>query len=240
MLRFKDARSAWFTFGSLATLASVLVVARVRAEGAPAGAGALTYSGRLEDAAGEPLEGPRNVALAVYDSASAGARVCELQPTEVGLEHGRFDLALPADCAGAVAQSPNLWVEVQVDGASLGRAKLGAVPYALEAQHAVSASTADVARTLADGPIDGALTSFTIPGATLAAPCVLTAGQIVDCTCPAGSFVHAAGADAGAATGAHVRESRALNATTWRLTCAAGTADVRCRTYHLMCSRVGP
>jgi hypothetical protein len=55
---------------------------------------------------------------------------------------GRFQLALP-DCQAAVGASPDLWLEAIVDGKSLGRTKLGAVPYAIEASHAVSADSAD-------------------------------------------------------------------------------------------------
>jgi hypothetical protein len=36
------------------------------------------------------------------------------------------------------AREPDLWAEVVVDGASLGRAKLGAVPFAVEAAHAMA------------------------------------------------------------------------------------------------------
>ncbi len=38
--------------------------------------------------------------------------------------------------------NPDLWIEVQVEGSLLGRSKLGAVPYALEAGRASDAAGA--------------------------------------------------------------------------------------------------
>ena len=71
---FRKARPLWFTLAALTAVGSVLIVVRVRAEGVPSGAGALTYSGRLESAAGEPLSGPRNIGLALHNAATAGTK----------------------------------------------------------------------------------------------------------------------------------------------------------------------
>jgi hypothetical protein len=62
--------------------------------------------------------------------------------TSIALDSGRFSVALPDTCATAVKASPDAWAEVLVDGASLGRTKIGAVPYALEAGHATNADNA--------------------------------------------------------------------------------------------------
>ena len=59
---------------------------------------------------------------------------------------GRFSVPLPAACATAVQGNPNVFVEVIVDRTPLGRAKAGAVPYAIEAGHATSADTASGAQ----------------------------------------------------------------------------------------------
>lgn len=66
--------------------------------------------------------------------------------------NGRFSIPLPDDCTTKVGSNAQVWVEVLVGPmantvASLGRAKLGAVPYAVEADHAVSASSAATAAT---------------------------------------------------------------------------------------------
>jgi hypothetical protein len=82
-------------------------------------------------------------------SASASSNlVCDSgTPTKIGLTSGRFSIGLPDACATAVKGSPNLYVEVLVDptgsgATSLGRTKISAVPYALEAGHATAADTA--------------------------------------------------------------------------------------------------
>jgi hypothetical protein len=82
------------------------------------------------------------------------------------------------------------------------------------------------------------LRTFTVPGVALAAPCLPAASSttVIDCVCPAGTSVVSGGGDAGAGSGRFLRESRALNATTWRISCAAGTADAVCATYNVMCT----
>ena len=106
-----------------------------RALGIPA-AGALTYAGILEDAAGTPISGAKNIALEVYDAASAGTIVCQVSSQSYTLVSGRFEIPLPDTCAAAVEATPDLWIDVLVDGASTGRSKLGAVPFAIEARRA--------------------------------------------------------------------------------------------------------
>jgi hypothetical protein len=55
---------------------------------------------------------------------------------------GRFRIALDPSCKGAINANPNVYVEVVDNAVSLGRAKVGAVPFAVEADHAVSATNA--------------------------------------------------------------------------------------------------
>jgi hypothetical protein len=90
--------------------------------------------------------------------------------------NGRFRIPLAASCKPAINANPNAYVEV-IDGAnSLGRAPIGAVPYAVEADHAVNAtnaasaayaadaghaSTADTATQAANAPIVSAWQSYT-------------------------------------------------------------------------------
>ncbi|MFZ5893425.1 MAG: hypothetical protein ACOY0T_20355 [Myxococcota bacterium] len=115
-----------------------LGVQRVRAAGIPA-TEVLTYSGQLLLADGTPVNGPRNIALAVYDAAVAGNRVCDVVSSEVVIVDGRFQIPLGDACVVAVRTFPDLWVDVQVDGATVGRSKLGAVPYAVQAAEASAA-----------------------------------------------------------------------------------------------------
>ena len=67
---------------------------------------------------------------------------------------------------------------------------------------------------------------------------------IVDCTCPAGTFVLNGGGDAGGNTGKYMRENRQNGPATWRVTCAGGpngaTGDALCQTYSLTCNQISP
>lgn len=123
--------------GVYAAGVTLWLVTRAFAGGAPEDA--LRYTGTLTDAAGEPVSGRRRLQLQVWDRASAGTLRCSIGPSEQQLIDGRVSLELPLACSRAVQETPSLWLEVLVDGTSLGRSKLGSVPYALEATHALSA-----------------------------------------------------------------------------------------------------
>jgi hypothetical protein len=141
-------------------------VSRARAGGIPA-AQALTYSGVLTDASGTPLVGSKSILVQLYDQATGGTAQCTIGPTVVTLAAGAFKVALPDTCAAAVHATPDLWVDVFVDGASVGRSKLGAVPYAVEADHASTATQASRlvlkrgAQSLSVGPYCGSTAATT-------------------------------------------------------------------------------
>ncbi len=106
---------------------------------------ALTYSGTLTDLNGAPLTGSKNVLLQLYAMATGGTALCASTPTSVMLVAGTFQVPLGDDCIDVVHANPDLWIDVLIDGASIGRSKVGAVPFAVEAdtaQHAASANTA--------------------------------------------------------------------------------------------------
>lgn len=117
---------------------------QVLAEGAPA-QGALYYSGTLErdDAA---ASGDYTITLTLYDAATGGQELCEVE-SQTTIESGRFRIDA-SGCADAVREEPDTWAAVSFEGgdgvtrAIDGRSKIGAVPYALEADHAVNASNA--------------------------------------------------------------------------------------------------
>lgn len=118
--------------------------------------GALTYSGLLQDSAGAPLSEPQWVEVKFWNDVTASApnnQVCDTgTPAAIGLVNGRFSIQLPDQCTTGVGNDPQVWAEVFVGAtpsavASLGRAKIGAVPYAVEASHAVSAVNATMAGT---------------------------------------------------------------------------------------------
>jgi len=113
-------------------------VRHVRADGI-APTGALTYTGTLEEANGTPAAGTKEVKISLFDAESGGVEKCTVTKA-VSLVVGRFSVLLPDNCTQASRETPNLWAEIVVDGASLGRTKIGTVPYAVEAERATQAS----------------------------------------------------------------------------------------------------
>lgn len=131
------------TFAALALAlgsGGTLIVQQVRAAGVPK-TGALTYAGVLALPDGTSVQGTKNIGLAVYDAASNGNLLCQVMSAPVPVQGGHFQVALPDVCLVAVQSNSDVWVDVQVDGGSVGRSKLGAVPYAIEAQRAAGASS---------------------------------------------------------------------------------------------------
>jgi hypothetical protein len=194
---------------------------------------AMYYAGTLTEG-GQLANGPRSISVNIWPDATS-------QGTPL-----------------AINANNNAYIEVIDGSTSLGRTPIGAVPYAVEADHAsnadnaanaaysadaghsVIADNANSASSLAIGGASGGLRDFTVLSNAFAAPCVLVPGLIatVDCTCPTGSYLVSGGAfvnDPG-----DIRESRPLDTTTWRVTCASGGNDVLCNGYQVLCSRVGP
>jgi hypothetical protein len=133
----------WFLPGLVLTCGTMAgyAMGMTRAEGIP-GTGALTYSGILEDDSGTPLTGNKNIQIALLDDVSGGNKLCETSSQSIALVRGRFEVVLPDECVDQVKTKADTWIEVTVDGSPLQRAKIGAVPYAVEARHAMSADSA--------------------------------------------------------------------------------------------------
>ncbi len=118
---------------------------------------ALTYAGLLEDGTG-PVNGSHNIQVIFYDAATAGNNLCQSTTAPLQIVDGHFSVLLPDLCTtkvGGATGSPNVWVDVLVDGSDTGRTKIGAVPYAIEANHATNADNATTAATAnaAGGPL---------------------------------------------------------------------------------------
>jgi hypothetical protein len=158
----------------LATTATAIALgyglARVRADGAPT-TQPLWYSGTVANAQGTPLEDYHQVTLRLFESDHAPMQggetaVCMVDAKDTRMMSGHFRVDA-SSCAAALQKHPDLFVELTVDsGTPFDRAKIGAVPFALEAQHAVTASEAR-----------GALAAQIVPAGMIA----MFAG-----TCPAG------------------------------------------------------
>jgi hypothetical protein len=153
-------------------------VRAARADGIPA-TSALSYAGVLEDPTG-PVNGPHNIGVSLYDAASGGHLLCEAASAEVTVVAGHFGVPLPDDCTASVGANPDVWLDVFVDGSDTGRTKIGAVPYAAEAAHAVEASHAATADQ-ATGALQQAVTTLQQQVASLqAAPAPLVHADKID------------------------------------------------------------
>jgi hypothetical protein len=131
---------AVFLGGALIGVIGTLV-SRVGAGGVPA-TGALRYAGKFEDAEGKPVTGEHALQVNLWKDAESKLPLCLTEPKKQQLDGGYFSIVLPDNCAELVHMHKNLLSEVLLDGVSMGKAKLGAVPYALEATHAISADAA--------------------------------------------------------------------------------------------------
>jgi hypothetical protein len=126
----------------VASTLAALLARRALAGGIPA-TGTMSYSGTLQDASGALLTGNHNIELKLWSTVSGGADpLCTTGSHAVELQGGRFSVPLPEKCTSMVKANSDTFADVLVDGASLGRTKLGAVPYAVEAGHATNADSA--------------------------------------------------------------------------------------------------
>jgi hypothetical protein len=134
------ATTAWMRFG--------------RASGIPTST-PLFYAGTLHES-GAPVTGQRAITLILWDSETETASAnnqCQTTSPTTEISNGRFRIALDASCTDAVSANPDLWIEVIVGATSLGRKKLGAVPYAIEARAATTASGPLAAQLVPPGAV---------------------------------------------------------------------------------------
>ena len=120
---------------------------RSPAGGAPT-ATPLSYGGVL-DVGGVPVEGMRSITVRLWDAATGGTAACTTVSPTTAVAAGRWRVTLDDACAAAARANPNLWAEVIVDATTFPRAKVGAVPYALEAGRAAAPSRMPATRLAA-------------------------------------------------------------------------------------------
>src|SRR5437762_590470 len=117
---------------------------RAHAEGAPR-TQPLFYRGTLVNADGSAATGSHKVKVTLHDSETTGAPLCASAESAVDVTASRGQFRIPlaggsGDCVAVVHQNAELWVGVTLDGSTTAtRPKLGAVPYALESDHALTA-----------------------------------------------------------------------------------------------------
>jgi microcystin-dependent protein len=126
------------------SLVGVLFVVRAWAGGVPT-EHALVYAGKLEQVDGTPVTGEHAIQVSFWkqaDPPSGEMPLCQYPSELMEVTNGRFSVSLPKTCESAVKSSSDVWVEVALDGVPFAPSKLGAVPYALEAGHALTADRA--------------------------------------------------------------------------------------------------
>jgi hypothetical protein len=114
------------------------------------------------------------------DGTTGGTPLCSTVASTTSVVNGRFRIALASSCKAIVNQNNNVYIEV-IDGTtSLGRSPIGAMPYAVEADHAVNATTATAAAYAGDAghasTADNATNATGASPGTFSVPNTLTVG----------------------------------------------------------------
>lgn len=173
-----NSSSRWLSvLGAGSLVCAGYFVAGAHAEGPP-GSSPLFYAGTLEDD-GALAEGSLPIGVAIFDDADPAppeSRLCDIPSTNRSVSRGRFRIDVSA-CVDAVSDNPDVFVEVTVRGVPLPRQKLGAVPYALEAQRA---QTAAVAEAVAGGAVDAAALANNSVSATAIAAAAVGSSEVAD------------------------------------------------------------
>jgi microcystin-dependent protein len=124
---------------SLAVFAAVAVAGGYHLRGARAsgipGMNTLAYSGTLINN-GQPENASHFILLKLWEKDGANASCSTIPAGNTAVVNGRFTLPLDASCVAVIHKSPDVEVEVVVDGVSMGKTTLAAVPYAVEADTA--------------------------------------------------------------------------------------------------------
>jgi hypothetical protein len=126
----------------------------VLADGIPA-TNPLYYAGTLTEG-GTPVNGPRDITVNLWSAQTGGTMLCQTLATGqtmANVTNGRFRIALDPSCKTAINQNSGTWVEVIDSATSLGRAPIGAVPYAVEADRASGAAGALATQVVPTGAV---------------------------------------------------------------------------------------
>jgi hypothetical protein len=197
----------------------------------------MVYSGILRKGTGEPLPNVEKVLqLKLWPSATReGTELCDVGPIDITTDNlGRFSAPLD-DCLDAVKYNNDIHIEVIVGAVSLGTAKLGAVPYAVEAAHAVSSDSAS-------GAEEAYKAATVAVGALRVSNDCKFEGSYTDCACAADEIAISGGACASGCgnSGALVESTRILEKTNvWRMSCANTSGSrVKCGSELAVCMKV--
>jgi hypothetical protein len=140
-----------------AGLAAGLAVTIPAADAAPQPT-SFTYQGSLADN-GSPVDGATPMEFKLWDAPSGGSQVGATISTTAEVNGGVFSAPLDFGAA-AFADSEARWLEIIVDGQSMGRTPLNATPYALSTRGLAVQENGDI----------GVGTRFPLSRLTIAAP----------------------------------------------------------------------
>jgi formylglycine-generating enzyme required for sulfatase activity len=97
------------------------------------------FGATLEDN-GMPMNGTVNVVVELFAAETGGASVCRTSAPSTPVTQGRLRIELDPGCVAAIRANTDLWSQLTVGTTQIGgRSRLGMVPYAVEAVHAVDA-----------------------------------------------------------------------------------------------------
>lgn len=98
----------------------------------------LVYAGTVLDGDAPVADGDHDIGIALFADVSGGTALCTIAPAAIATTLGHFSLPVSAaECGAAVQAEEELYVELSVDGTTLPRARIGAVPYAVRAERTV-------------------------------------------------------------------------------------------------------
>jgi hypothetical protein len=122
--------------------------------------GQINFQGLLLDSGGQPVNGAVSLSFTLYDAETHGTALWTESHTGVQVLDGVYDVALGSltPIAAEVLAAGSVWVEVMVGGEKLTpRKQVLAVPYALRAETAETALSADSVATPPIPPVIGFL-----------------------------------------------------------------------------------
>ncbi len=137
-------REAWVALGSAAFALSAVMALAAHGDGPPR---LIPYQAQLERD-GEPVDGPVDLQLALFDDASAGTQLWQEARTGVSVRDGKLGLVLGEATAlpAGVFDESQLWLEVTVGGVAL-EPRQRVLPVA-QAVASLQAASFDVAHEL--------------------------------------------------------------------------------------------
>jgi hypothetical protein len=214
----------------------------VLAGGIPSSAPVMTYSGIMRDGDGKPLASVDKILqVKLWPSATpTDTAICAIPPTAITTDNlGHFSLPLDP-CLDAVKENNELYIEVIVGTVSLGTAKLGAVPYAVEAAHAETADHAVSTDSAASADLAGGVFGSSV---RISKDCTFVNNSHTDCRCAADEVAISGGAcAAGCGINGWLAETARLgeDPRVWRLSCAnADRNRIQCSSEFALCIKSG-